>query len=164
MNGPSTELFTRSLGKILTVMVGGREFGIQILDTKEVIGFMQIEPIPQTPEFMLGMINLRGAIIPVIDLRLKLGVKATARSAENCIVIVETNGRLTGALVDNLVGVVTLEPSQYQDHPDLGENLQIDYFQGVGILGERLITLLDMKRVLSNQELAEMERLQAELV
>ena len=153
MNIVKHQLFEDSGGKILTVMVGGQQFGIQLLDTKEIIGVMEVEPIPHTPSFMLGMINLRDKIIPVIDLRIKLGFTPQPPTKENCIVIIEIHGHLTGALVDSLVGVTTLKPEEFDDHPNLGNSIRADFIAGISFKEQGMVFILDMDKILLNEEL-----------
>lgn len=153
MSEKSEQLFKESGGKLLTFMIGNQEYGIQIREAREVVGLMDIDPIPQTPEFMRGVINLRGKIIPVIDLRLKFKIDAAEASGETCILVVNIQGKLTGAIIDFLVGVVTIEESEFEDSPDLGANIETEFITGMAKLAERVIIILDMEAVLSNEEL-----------
>lgn len=156
MNELTERLFGENGGKVLTVQIGGKEFGIPIIESREVIGVTHIEEIPQTPDFMLGMINLRGSFIPVIDLRIKLGFpQQSAVSTESCIVIVDIQKKLTGTLVDSLVGVTTLDPSHYQEDPNLGNNIHADLVQGIAMLDERMIIVTNISKILSNEELTD---------
>jgi len=153
MSEKSEQLFKESGGKLLTFMIGNQEYGIQILEAREVVGLMDIDPIPQTPEFMRGVINLRGKIIPVIDLRLKFKIDAAEASGETCILVVNIQGKLTGTIIDFLVGVVTIEESEFEESPDLGANIETEFITGMAKLSERVIIILDMEAVLSNEEL-----------
>lgn len=146
-------------GKILTVLLGGHAYGIELLDSKEVIAMMSIEPIPQAPPYLLGMINLRGQLIPVMDLRIKLGIAPSPPTPESCIIIVDQKGRLLGALVDALIGVTTLEPDQYVDHPNLGMKVQVDFLKGIGKQQDDLIYILNLDRVFS--QITELETQEA---
>ncbi|PCI30741.1 MAG: chemotaxis protein CheW [SAR324 cluster bacterium] len=153
MSEKSTQLFKESGGKLLTFLIGEQEYGIQILEAREVVGLMEIDPVPQTPKFMKGVINLRGKIIPVIDLRSKFGMEQGQGSSESCIVVVDIQGKLTGTIVDFLVGVVTIEEKDFEDSPDLGANINTMFITGMAKLDKRVIIVLDMENVLSNEEL-----------
>lgn len=152
----ATQLFQDSGGKLLTFMIGGQEYGIQILEAREVVGMMPIEPVPQTPSFMKGVINLRGSIIPVIDLRIKFGMPHKDPTPESCIVKVDIQGHSTGCVVDFLVGVVTIEPKDFEESPELGANIHTDFILGMAKLDKRVIIILDMEAVLSNEELSQL--------
>jgi len=148
-------LFDQSGGKLLTFMLGKQEYGIQILEAREVVGMMHIDPVPQTPDFMKGVINLRGKIIPVIDLRAKFQMEKTKYTKDTCIVVVDIKGKMTGVIVDFLSGVVTTEKNDFEDSPELGSNIQTDFIIGMAKLEKRVIIVLDMGKILSNEELLE---------
>ncbi|MCP4756282.1 MAG: purine-binding chemotaxis protein CheW [Proteobacteria bacterium] len=150
---PQNDLFDKSGGKLLTFQLGEQEYGIQILEAREVVGLMQIDPVPQTPDFMKGVINLRGKIIPVIDLRTKFGMEEMEPTKETCIVVVDIDGKLTGIVVDLLVGVLTIEKSEFEDTPELGANIRTDFITGMVKLENRVVIVLDIKNILSNDEL-----------
>lgn len=147
-------LFTKSGGKLLTFLLGKQEYGIQILEAREVVGMMHIDPVPQTPDFMKGVINLRGKIIPVIDLREKFQMEAKEGSKETCIVVVDIKGKMTGVIVDFLSGVVTIEKENFEESPELGSNIKTDFIIGMAKLEKRVIIILDMGKILSNEELS----------
>ena len=103
---------------------------------------------------MLGFINLRGHVIPVIDLRKKLGVSESSKAEECCVVIVDVQGHLTGALVDSLIGVLGLSPNEFQSELELGNNLRADFIGGIAKHQDRMIFVLNMEKVLANDDLA----------
>lgn len=153
MNTHSNRLFSESGGKLLTFLIGNQEYGIQILEAREVVGLTDIDPVPQTPDFMKGVFNLRGKIIPVIDLRSKFGMDETPPTNESCIIVVDIQGKLTGIIVNFLVGVVTIEESEFEDSPDLGNNINTVFIAGMAKLEKRVIIVLDMENILSNEDL-----------
>ncbi|MDT8447334.1 MAG: chemotaxis protein CheW [bacterium] len=157
MSEKGKALFEQAGGKLLTFMLGGREYGLQILDAREVVGMIEAEPVPQTPEFMKGVINLRGQIVPVIDLRARFHIPIPEQDTENCILVVDLAGRMTGCIIDSLIGVTTIEPSQFEDSPQMGANIHTDYMTGLAKLDKRVIIILDMSRILQNEELAHLE-------
>jgi len=164
MGEKGNRLFEGSGGKLLTFMIGEQEYGIQILEAREVVGVMPIEPVPQTPEFMKGVINLRGNIIPVIDLRTKFRMEAQEPTSDTCIVKVDISGHSTGCVVDFLVGVVTIEPKEFEESPDLGANINTEFILGMAKLEKRVIIILDMESVLSNGELEKIHKIEAQPV
>ena len=150
-------LFQDSGGKILTFMLGGQEYGLPIIEAREVIGLMEAESIPQTPEFMIGVINLRGQIIPVVDLRIKFGFPHHEEHNENCILVTKIKERQTGCVIDSLVGVSTVEPDQFEAGLDLGNNIHTEYITGIVKQGSRVIILVNMEEIFKNEELQAIE-------
>lgn len=153
MKEESTQLFSKSGGKLLTFMTGSQEYGIEILEAREVVGLMEIDPIPQTPDFMKGVINLRGKIIPVIDLRSKFNMEETEATSESCIIVVNVQERITGIIVDSLVGVLTIEKKDFEEDIDFGTNINTDFIAGIAKLDRRVIIVLAVENILSNEDL-----------
>ncbi len=148
-------LFSESGGKLLTFQLGRQEYGIQILEAREVVGMMNIDPVLQTPDFMKGVINLRGKIIPVIDLRKKFKMEELEHTKEACIVVVDVKGKLTGVIVAFLCGVATIEEKEFEESPELGSNIRTDFIVGMAKLEARVIIVLHMGKILSNEELSD---------
>jgi purine-binding chemotaxis protein CheW len=148
-------------GKYLTFSLDSEEYGICILKVKEIIGMMRITPVPQTPEFVKGVINLRGKVIPVIDLRLRFGMHAIDYNERTCIIVVEiqTNmGRIhTGIVVDSVSEVLNIKSSDIEDTPTFGTRLNTDYILGMAKMGGGVKILLDIDCVLSSNELVLLE-------
>jgi len=151
----TSQFFEESSGKLLSVQIGKQEYGIPILDAREVVGMIPIDAVPQTPQFMKGVINLRGTIIPVINLRGKFGMPEKEATKESCIIVVETEGKLMGIIVDCLCGVISLEAAQLEEKVDWGNNIKTDFIAGVAKLEGRVIMLLDIQKVLGNEELVQ---------
>lgn len=145
--------FTHSRGKMLTVLLGEKEYGFPILQAREVVGMQNIDPVPRTPDFMKGVINLRGKIVPVIDLRTKFGLEPRDTNKDTCIVVVDLNGDLTGVIVDQLLGVTTVEEKEYEAAPKLGSHIEADFVAGMVKLEDRVIIVLAIENVLDNREL-----------
>ena len=146
-------LFVKSAGKLLTFFLDGREYGIQILEAREVVGILNIDPVPKTPEFMKGVINLRGKIVPVIDLRIKFGMKCRDYDKDTCIIVVDLSGVFTGIVVDQLAGVITVAKENYEISPKLGNNINAEFVAGMVKLKDRVIIVLEIEKVLDNNEL-----------
>ena len=145
-------------GKYLTFTLAEEEYGIGILKVKEIIGMMAITTVPQTPDYMKGVINLRGKVIPVVDLRLKFGMEAIGYTELTCIVVVEITGDgkkiQIGILVDSVSEVLNIKAGDIEDTPNFGSHLDTEYILGMAKIGGRVKILLDIDKVLSNREVA----------
>ena len=148
-------------GKYLTFSLGEEEYGIGILKVKEIIGMMKITPVPQTPEFVKGVINLRGKVIPVIDLRLRFGMNENGYTERTCIVVVEIDGNAgklhIGVVVDSVSEVLNIKGGDIEDTPSFGTTLNTEYILGMAKTGGGVKILLEIDRVLSNNELGLLE-------
>ncbi|MGC8833106.1 MAG: chemotaxis protein CheW [Armatimonadota bacterium] len=153
----TTETASRTRGgKYLTFFLAGEEYGLEILKVHEIIGMMDITPVPRTPDFIRGVINLRGKIIPIVDLRVKFGMEAADTTDETCIIVVQTNGVQMGIVVDRVSEVLDIASEEIEDVPSFGTDVNTDYILGIGKTGGKVKLLLDIDKVLSNSEFAEM--------
>jgi purine-binding chemotaxis protein CheW len=145
-------------GKYLTFTLAEEEYGIGILKVKEIIGIMAITTVPRTPDYMKGVINLRGKVIPVVDLRLKFGMEALGYTERTCIIVVEITGNnqkiQIGILVDSVSEVLNIKAGDIEDTPNFGSHLDTEYILGMAKAGGRVKILLDIDKVLSNSEVA----------
>ncbi|HIJ76984.1 MAG TPA: purine-binding chemotaxis protein CheW [Deltaproteobacteria bacterium] len=143
-------------GKYLTFCLEDEEYGMGILRVKEIIGMMRITSVPQTPDYVKGVINLRGKVIPVIDLRLRFGMRSIAFTDRNCIVVVEIgsdSARLhIGIIVDSVLEVVKIKSSDIEDTPCFGPTLSTEYILGMAKTEGDVKILLDIDRVLTSEE------------
>jgi purine-binding chemotaxis protein CheW len=148
-------------GKYLTFALGHEEYGLEILKVREIIGYMEITCVPQLPEFVKGIINLRGQVIPVIDLRSKFSMPQAKKTEQTCIVVVETrqNSRTfnTGIIVDRVCEVLDIQAENIEDTPQFGNNVQTDFILGIGKIGDSVKILLDIDKVLETVELAKIK-------
>jgi len=140
-------------GKYLTFRLAGEEYGVQILKVREIIGLLDITSVPQVPPYVKGVINLRGRVIPVVDLRLKFGMEATEYTEQTCIVVVDV-GELTGAIVDTVQEVLDVEAGQIDPPPPLGAGVDTSFVLGMGKVKGGVKILLDIDKVLCTEELA----------
>jgi len=142
----------------LTFKLEGEIFALDISKVREVLDFTAITKVPRTPEFMRGVINLRGNVVPVVDMRLKFGMTKTENTVNTCIIIVEIHldGETTvlGALADAVQEVIELGSGQIEPAPKIGTRLKTDFIQGMGKQGEGFIIILDIDRVFSADELS----------
>jgi len=143
-------------GKYLTFFLAGEEYGLEILKVHEIIGMMDITPVPRTPDFIRGVINLRGKIIPIVDLRVKFGMEAADTTDETCIIVVQANGVQMGIVVDRVSEVLDIASDEIEDVPSFGSDVNTDYILGIGKTGGKVKLLLDIDKVLSSSEFAEM--------
>ena len=159
-DGRSTELGRRLAGKYMTFQLAREEYGLEILKVREIIGLMEITRVPRTREFIRGVINLRGKVIPVVDLRLKFEMEACEPTDQTVIIVVQcaVDGRpLTmGLLVDQVLEVLTIDGGQIEPAPSLGHAaVEDEFILGVGKHEKRIVFLLDIARILSNDEARE---------
>lgn len=140
-------------GKYLTFVLGGEEYGLEILKVREIIGLMEITSVPQTPVFIKGVINLRGKVIPVIDLRLKFGMEEAEPTEETCIIVVDIGGAMIGILVDTVSEVLHVMTDQIEPPPSFGGSIDTGFILGMGKIKGKVKILLDIDRALSPEEL-----------
>lgn len=146
-------------GKYMTFKLASEEYGLEILKVRELIGLMEITRVPTTPDFVRGVINLRGKVIPVVDLRRKFGMSHTEATDQTVIIVVQfasAEGNLTmGILVDEVLEVLNIEATQIEPPPHFGSSsLDTEFILGVGKADKRVIFLLDIDKVLSVREQA----------
>jgi len=153
-------------GKYLSFFLSNEEYGLQILKVVEIIGIMNITPVPRTPEFIKGIINLRGKVIPVMDLRLKFGMDPKEHTAETVIIVVQAQGIEMGIIVDKVSEVLDIAAENIEAAPSFGVEVNTDYILGIGKAEGKVKLLLDIDRVLSIQDAMEMAtvKAQAEMV
>jgi len=149
-------------GKYLTFSLAEEEYGIGILKVKEIIGMMPITSVPRTPGFVKGVINLRGKVIPVIDLRLKFDMEAIPYSDRTCIIVVEIESDsgtvLIGIVVDAVSEVLNIKEDEIEGSPSFGTKLNTDYILGMAKMEGKVKILLDINRVLSTKEIQALEK------
>jgi len=151
----------KDINQFLTFTLGKEIFALDIGTVREVLELTSITKIPRTPEFMRGVINLRGSVVPVMDLRLKFGMTQTEDTVNTCIIIteIELEGEITvlGALADSVQEVLDLEPEQIEPAPKVGTKLNTEFIKGMGKHGETFIILLDVDKVFSAEELTSVQ-------
>ena len=149
----STE--TDKEGKYLTFALGAEELGSEILTVREITGYMEITAVPQTPGHVKGVINLRGQVIPVVDLRLKFGMEEAEITEQSCIIVVEIDAGdrqfQTGIVVDHVQEVLDIAGDLIEDSPEFG-SVNTDFILGMGKIGETVKILLDIDKVLGGED------------
>ena len=145
-------------GKYLTFALSHEEYGLEILKVREIIGFMGITAVPQTPDYVKGVINLRGQVIPVVELRAKFGMESTEVTDETCIIVVEiTQGDQafnTGIVVDHVQEVLDIAGQDIEKAPQFGSSVETDFILGMGKIGDTVKILLNIDKVLAGQDFA----------
>ena len=149
-------------GKYLTFAIADEEYGIGILKIKEIIGMMPITTVPQTPDFIKGVINLRGKVIPVTDLRLRFGMEAIGYTDRTCIIVVEIDGEIgtiqVGIVVDTVSEVLNVPGADIEDTPAFGTRIDTEYILGMAKMEGGIKILLDINKVLNASEIATLEK------
>jgi purine-binding chemotaxis protein CheW len=158
VNEPATGAQTdKRAGKYLTFQLANEEFGIRVLKVREIMGLQEITAVPQTPSHIKGVINLRGKVVPVIDLRLKFGLDAAEYTQRTCIIVTQVQGEsgpvMMGIVVDGVSEVLNLTGQEIEDTPDFGEAVTGQYLLGMAKVKGKVKILLDIDRVLSSQDL-----------
>ena len=153
---------TVKTGKYLTFSLKEEEYGIGILKVKEIIGMMPITSVPRTPEFVKGVINLRGKVIPVIDLRLKFSMESIDYTDRTCIIVVEIDSNdstvLIGIVVDAVSEVLNIKEEDIEETPTFGTKLNTEYILGMAKMEGGVKILLDIDKVLSAQEIEALDK------
>ena len=143
--------------QFLTFGLGDDVFALDVIKAKEVLDFAEVTQVPQTPDYMLGVINLRGSVVPVIDMRRKFNMEVADRTRNSCIVVVEVDvdGEpvTVGALADSVREVIDLDPSQIEPPPRIGTRLNTEFIKGMGNLDDRFVIILDIDKVFSIDDL-----------
>ena len=157
----ATDGMAAKSGKYLTFKLGVEEYGLEILKVQEIIKMMDITRVPRTPAFVRGVINLRGKVIPVVDLRLKFCMESRENSDKTCVIVVQVaqpgaaSGSVTmGTLVDEVSEVLDITGDQIEPSPEFGTSVNTDFILGMGKVAKKVIMLLDIDKVLSSGELA----------
>jgi chemotaxis signal transduction protein/ABC-type nitrate/sulfonate/bicarbonate transport system substrate-binding protein/CheY-like chemotaxis protein len=149
-------------GKYLTFSLGEQEFGIDILKIKEIVGMMPIRSIPQSPSFVKGVVNLRGKVIPVMDIRSRFGMSEIEQDERNCIIILEFESEgqqvLIGIMVDSVSEVADIKAADIEETPFFGSSINTSFILGMGKVGNKVKILLDMDHVVGHSDLAAMNR------
>lgn len=149
--------------KYLTFALAGEGYGIGILKVREIIGMLPVTSIPQTPDYLKGVINLRGRVIPVVDLRLKFNLEAEGYTERTCIIVVEITAAdrrcfPMGIVVDSVTEVLNIKPEEIEETPCFGTRLNTDFLLGMAKLGSGVKILLDIQKVLTSEEVAMVEQ------
>jgi purine-binding chemotaxis protein CheW len=146
-------------GQYLTFVLNQQLYGVPIGTVREINRMSDITPVPKTPEYVAGVMNLRGKVIPVINLRMKLNFKPISTTKETCIIVIETQVGQVGMIVDSVSGVIELVASQIEPTPNLGNTSETEFVLGMGKVETKVVILIDIVRALSSNQLQEIGQL-----
>jgi len=141
-------------GKYLTFVLADETYGLEILKVREIIGLMDITAVPRTPEFVKGVINLRGKVIPVVDLRLKFGLPEAQHTEETCIIVVNVLSVEMGIVVDKVSEVLDIVTEEIEETPSFGAEVNTDFILGMGKANGKVTILLDIVKVMAGSDLS----------
>lgn len=157
---------SETLNQYLTFTLDKELYAMDIAKVREVLEYTDITRVPRTPEFMRGVINVRGRAVPVVDLRLKFGLSKTTQTVNTCIIIMEVDmdgeSTVLGALADSVQEVFNLEPDQIEPAPRLGTRIKTEFIEGMGKQGDEFIIILNIDRVFSVEELSLVQAMERE--
>jgi len=144
--------------QLVSFKIGQEEFGIEIIKVQEIIKVMQITKVPNAPDFVDGVINLRGRVIPVVDLRIKLGLPKQDYTKNTRIIVIELNSRTVGFIVDEVSEVLRINRNITEEPPEMVGNVEKEFITAIGKLEDRLLILLDLEKIFSTSEYAQLKK------
>ncbi len=147
--------------EFLAFKLGAEEYGIDILKVQEIRGYEAVTRIANAPDFLKGVVNLRGIIVPIVDMRIRFRLGEPSYDQFTVVIILNIAGRVVGMVVDSVSDVTTLAPAQIRPAPDMGTAFNTDYLIGLGTLDERMLILVDIDRLMSSEEMGLIESLAA---
>ncbi len=150
---------SRDDGQFLTFVLSEEEYGVEILKVREIMGIMEITPVPQTPDYMKGVINLRGSVIPIVDLRLKFAMPEVEHTKETCIIVAEVGATQVGVIVDSVSEVMDIKGEDIEEAPNFGQEIDTNFIMGLGKTKKKIVILLDIEKVLTTDELKMVEQI-----
>lgn len=139
--------------EFLAFTLGGEEYGIDILRVQEIRGYEPVTRIANAPAFIKGVVNLRGTIVPIVDMRIKLGLGSSTYDQLTVVIILNLSGRVVGMVVDSVSDVTTLSADQVKPAPDINTSFDSDFLIGLGTLGDRMLILVDIDKLMSSAEM-----------
>ena len=145
---------TLSGGEYLTFILGNEEYGIEILKVQEIRSYEAVTKIANTPDFIKGVVNLRGSIVPIVDLRLRFNLPNAEFNEFTVVIILSFSKRIIGIVVDGVSDVLALSNAQINPVPELVSNIDTKYLQGLGTVDDRMLILVDIEQLMSSQEMA----------
>jgi purine-binding chemotaxis protein CheW len=143
--------------QVVSFQLGAEEYGVEISQVQEIIRMVEITHVPRAPHFMEGVINLRGQLIPIIDLRTRFGMPREEATKSTRVVVIEVGGKRVGMVVDSVSEVLNIPVESVEDAPEMIVGVGTEYIQGVGKVGDRLIIMLDLTMVITGEEKRELE-------
>lgn len=152
-NNPNVTLKSAA-GEYLTFILGGEEYGIEILKVQEIRGYDVVTPIANTPNFIKGVVNLRGKIVPIVDLRIKFKLGKVVYDEFTVVIILNLSGRVVGIVVDGVSDVMALKDDQLREVPSLVTSIDTKYIVGLATVDQQMLILVDIEQLMTSQEMA----------
>ncbi|TXI27319.1 MAG: chemotaxis protein CheW [Nitrosomonas oligotropha] len=146
------------INEFLTFRLGSEEYGIEILKVQEIRGYDAITQIANSPDFIKGVVNLRGIIVPIVDMRIKFRLSDAAYDQFTVVIILNVAGRVMGMVVDGVSDVINLETKQMRPAPGLGSVIDIEYIMGLGTVAERMLILIDIEKLMGSSDMGLIEQ------
>ena len=150
---------TAATSQFLTFLLGAEQYGVEILKVREIRGYSAVTPIPNTTSYIKGVINLRGTVVPVVDLRAKFSMSTAEYNKFTVIIVVTVGAKVTGLVVDAVSDVLDVPAAEMRVAPDLGARVDTRFIRGMATIGDQMTVLLDIDRLLSEDELVALESL-----
>jgi purine-binding chemotaxis protein CheW len=147
--------------EFLAFTLGREEYGIDILKVQEIRGYETVTRIANAPDFIKGVVNLRGIIVPIVDMRIKFNLGEPTYDQFTVVIILNINGRVVGMVVDSVSDVITLSPEQIKPAPEMGTALNTDYLIGLGTIDQRMLILVDINKLMSSAEMGLIDKIAA---
>ncbi|MFC0709080.1 chemotaxis protein CheW [Azorhizophilus paspali] len=144
--------------EFLVFSLGSEEYAIDILKAQEIRSYENVTRIANTPNFIKGVTNLRGVIVPIVDLRVKFHFERVEYGGQTVVIVVNVEGRVVGVVVDGVSDVISLSPEQIKPAPEFSLSLSSDYLSGLASIGERMLVLVDIDKLLTSEEMALVEK------
>ncbi|WP_043531800.1 chemotaxis protein CheW [Litchfieldella xinjiangensis] len=154
MNAASVATVDAHSREFLVFSLGEEEYAIDILKVQEIRGYENVTRIANAPDFIKGVTNLRGVIVPIVDLRIKFHLSKVEYGGQTVVIVVNVGERVVGIVVDGVSDVMTLTPEQIKPAPEFGVTLSSDYLSGLGSLDDRMLVLVDIEKLLNSEEMA----------
>jgi purine-binding chemotaxis protein CheW len=151
--GSSSSIASHMANEFLTFRLGGEEYGIEILKVQEIRGYDSITQIANAPDFIKGVVNLRGIIVPIIDMRIKFRLGNADYDQFTVVIILNVAGRVMGIVVDGVSDVISLEAEQMRPTPGFGSVIDTEYFMGLGTVDERMLILIDIEKLMASSDM-----------
>jgi purine-binding chemotaxis protein CheW len=152
----STKVETKT-STYLTFRIGNEDFAVDVLKVKEILEIIKITNVPKTPDFMKGVINLRGSVVPVVDMHIKFGLPAEEQTVDTCIIVMEVSiGSeivVIGAIADMVKEVINIDSENIEPAPKIGTAVDVEFIDGIGKIGEEFVIILDINKVFSEEDI-----------
>lgn len=159
MNMNAAAIDTRAANReFLVFSLGEEEYAIDILKVQEIRGYDNVTRIANAPDFIKGVANLRGVIVPIVDLRIKFRLDSVTYDSHTVVIVVSIEDRVVGIVVDGVSDVMSLSPEQIKPAPEFGVSMPVDYLSGLGNLEDRMLVLVDIEKLLTSDEMALVEK------